>query len=224
MAALLLGLPALLPGGQAAAQDRPASEEIGSWILTCPADAKADPCRLRHRTWVMPPGSGTPGAALEVVHRAGRFVPVVALRGLPTATALAGLLTLQPTAGLRFDAAPRTALDCTLDTGAVVCAPLDAASASAAGELTVSRSVLVQVRLTLPGTPLPEQERSLELSRTADALARFRATAPESEAMPVVPGLDWRGFLDRLAHDAGWEHGLADLLAYAGTLVPMSRP
>jgi hypothetical protein len=40
----------------------------------------------------------------------------------------------------------------------------------------------------------------------------------------VVAGLDWRGFLDRLARDAGFENGLADLLSSAGGLIGGRQP
>jgi uncharacterized protein YihD (DUF1040 family) len=73
--------------------------------------------------------------------------------------------------------------------------------------------VVVRVRVSLPGmAPMPEQSRSLDLTRTEDALALFRSTSPASAPMPVVPGLDLHGFLDRLARDGGFKNGLADLL------------
>ena len=126
---------------------------------------------------------------------------------------------MQASVGLRFDGAPRIELSCGPDGAAVVCAPGVDAAPAAAGQLVSARSVLVQVRLGLPGgVGLPEQSRSLELARTAEALAAFRATAPMGESVPAVAGLDWRGFLDRLARDAGFENGLADLLPSAAGL------
>jgi hypothetical protein len=190
---------------QALARDRPAREEIGSWLLTCPPGG-AERCELRHRSWILPPTGGLPTAALEVAQRSGHWVPVVALHGLSTQAAL-GVVALQPSVGLRFDAAPRTELACGLDAGTVVCAPSGAAAASAADALATARSVVVQVKLALPGgSALPEQLRAFELQRTQEALARFRAVSPADAAVPVVAGLDWRGMLDRLARDA------ADLL------------
>jgi hypothetical protein len=215
----------LLAGGAAAAQDRPASEEIGSWVLTCRPDTGSGSCRLRHRTWVVPPGAGMAGAALEVLQRGGRFIPVVALRGLSPQVALGGVLALHASVGLRFDAEPRTELLCGLDGGAVVCAPSAAADADAARELAISHNVLVQARLELPGgETLPQQSRSFALERTTDALVHFRAALPVNESVPVVPGLDWRGLLDRVARDAGWEHGLADLLPVIGGLIGRRTP
>jgi hypothetical protein len=135
------------------------------------------------------------------------------------------VLALQATVGLHFDAAQRIELACGLDGGAVICTPGAVAANSAASQLASARSVVVQIKLGLPGgTTLPEQSRSLELARTADALTRFRATAPASESVPVVDGLDWRGFLDRLARDAGFANGLADLLQTVGSWAGGRRP
>jgi hypothetical protein len=88
-----------------------------------------------------------------------------------------------------------------------------------------ARNVVVRVRLTLPGAmALPEQSRSLDLQETGQALAQFRATAPASESVPVIAGLDWRGFLDRVARDAGLRNGLADVLSSGRTLIDGRPP
>jgi hypothetical protein len=223
---LLAGIALLVAGSvMAMAQPRPADQEIGSWVLTCPAEAPRDPCQLHHRTGVLAQSPGGMSASLEVLYRGDQFIPVVAMRGLSTQAALGGVLTMQASVGLRFDGAPRIELACGLDGGAVVCAPGVDVAATAAAQLAAARSVVVQVKLGLPGgLALPEQARPLDLARTADALAAFRATAPASESVPVVAGLDWRGFLDRLARDAGFENGLADLLPGAGALVGGRRP
>ena len=49
--------------------------------------------------------------------------------------------------------------------------------------------------------------------QTTAALARFRATSQVGGAEPAIAGLDLRGFLDRLARDAGFHNGLADVLS-----------
>jgi len=201
---LRLAAIALLIGGQAAAQPRPTTEEIGSWVLSCPADAKDDACSLRHRSAIMPPMPGGPTAALEIQRRGNQYIPVVAVRGLSMQAAIGSVLELQANVSLRFDNAPRTELHCGLDGAAVVCAPAAEATASAASQLASARNMLVQAQLSLPGgITLPEQSRTLELLRTADALARLRATAPAGEAAPALPGLDWRGYLDPLLRATG---------------------
>jgi hypothetical protein len=65
--------------------------------------------------------------------------------------------------------------------------------------------VQVQVQLSLPGVvSLPDQSRTLELQRTADALARLRASSAQaSGTAPTVPGLDLGGMIQRLLEDVG---------------------
>jgi hypothetical protein len=204
-----------LIGGGASAQPRPASEDVGSWVLSCP-DPQTVPCQLRERTPIMPAVGNGPGASLEVLHRGGQFVPVVALRGVSMQAAVGGILAAQTNIALRFDSQPWIELGCGIDGAAVLCAPNASAASSAAAALRDAKTVVVRARLRLAGMPdLPEQSRSLDLIRTDDALALFRATSPASESMPVVPGLDWHGFLDRLARDVGFKNGLPDLLARA---------
>ena len=221
---LLLAAIFLLFGDRANAQVRPAAEEIGSWVLSCP-DAKASPCQLRLRQSVIQASANGPTASLEVVHRGNLFVPVVALRGMSMQAAIGGALAVQTNVALRFDAQPWTELACGLDGGAVLCTPAPDAAAPAAAALPDAHSVLVRVRITLPGvTALPEQSRSLDLQSTAEALARFRGTAPASESVPVIAGLDWRGFLDRVARDAGFHNGLTDLVPSGERLLTGQRP
>ncbi len=188
-------------------------EQVGSWMLTCP-DTQTAACQLRDTTPIMQATGNGPVASLEVLHRGGQFVPVVALRGLSMQAAASGILAAQTNIALRLDSQPWVELGCGLDGAAVLCIPTGAAASSAAAALPGATTVVVRVRLSLPGmAALPEQSRSLDLVRTEDALALFRATSPASESVPVVPGLDWHGFLDRAARDVGFKNGLADLLA-----------
>ena len=203
----IVGL-ALLLAGAAAAQPRPANEQIGSWIVTCANPMSS--CQMRHEAWVLPPGSGGPSASLEVVRRGGQFVPVVALRGMTTQAALGGMLAVNATVTLSLDGGTPIALACGLDGAAIICAPtMPIALASA-------HTAEVRIALSVPGiAKLPEQSRRMELQRTAEAIALFRGTAPEDRAVPALPGLDWHDFLDRLLHAAGFERGIADLLPNA---------
>ncbi len=189
---LLSAAIAVLVAGQSFAQMRPSAEQVGSWVLTCPTAAN---CLLRHRSWLLPPPTaGGPSAALEVVWRGGRAVPVVAIRGLSVGAALGSVLLLQANAATKFDDAAEMDLPCAPDGGAMVCVPTGAAAVDAASELATSRIVLVRLRLHPGGgTPLPELSRSLELQQTSAALARFRATSPVGEAEPAIAGLDLRG-------------------------------
>jgi hypothetical protein len=204
----------LLPASGALAQgQQPTNEEIGSWVLTCPAAAKPGACQLRDKAWVLPPGGGRPSAALEVQGRGDALVPVVTMRGLSTQAAIGGMLTMKATVGVRFDNGPRTELPCGLDGDAIVCAPDGAGVAQTAAQLPTAHSADVQIQLSLPGMMnLPAQDRTMDLQGTREALARFRAVGPAGEALPAEAGLDWRGFLDRVLRGAGFQNGAADFL------------
>jgi len=227
VAAALLGA---LPGAAVPAE---APQQIGSWVVECPAPGGAGGCMMRDRDWILAPTAGRPSVALEVQGRGGRLVPVVALRGLtaqaapaqavptqavPTQAvtvqaAIGALLVLQPQVTLRFDAGPRAALACGLDGAAIVCAPEGAAIAATAAALPTARSVEVQVAVRASGTGGPAaRAATLDLQGTREAMARFRAAGPIGEALPAEPGLDWIGFVDRVARDAGLQNGIADLV------------
>jgi len=210
VATALLGA---LPVSAALAEVPPAQQQIGSWVLDCPTVAPTGGCVLRGRTWILAPGGGRPGAALEVQDRGDLLVPVVALRGLSTQAAIGGLLALKAQVALRFDSGPPADLVCGQDGGAIVCAPEGSALAATAAALPTAHAVNVQIQLSLPGTmALPAQGSRLELQGTREALARFRAVGPAGESLPAEPGLDLVGFLDRVLRAAGFEHGAADLL------------
>ncbi len=179
VAAALLGA---LPGAAVRAE---APQQIGSWVVDCPAPGGAGGCVLRDRDWILPPTAGRPSVALEVQGRGDCLVPVVALRGLTVRTmtaqaataqpttaqpttaqpttaqtmtaqvAIGALLVLQPQVTLRFDAGPRADLACGLDGAAIVCAPEGAAIAATAAALPTARSVEVQVAVRASGTGGP---------------------------------------------------------------------
>ena len=194
-----------------------AAQEIGSWVISCPTDNT--PCRMRHRTWIIPAAQGRPSAALEVVSSAGQLVPQLAVRGLSLPGVMATAVSVATTVELRFDAGPTLELPCSADADAVVCTPT-APDASVARHLAQARTVTVQVHVGLPGNTqfplsLPDQVRTLELQRTADALARFRAVAPADDG-----GSDWRAVVDRLLRAIGFPGGLSDVLR---RLMPLSN-
>ncbi len=209
-------LVVLLAAGAAVAQPRPESEPIGSWMLTCPAAPPTASCVLRHSTWILPPGTPLPNVALEVVKRGERFVPVVAVRDISLQAALAGMLAVQ--VALRFDNGTPVPTRCGFDGTELVCAPEGTAAATVTEQLVTAHSITVQMQFGLPGAVPTEQSRSLDLQRTPDALARFHATAPAGETAPAIEGLDWRGFLDRVLRDAGYQHGIVDVLGSVGAV------
>lgn len=201
----------------ASAQPRPAEELVGVWLLACHAATvtKPEPCIMRHRDWVLQPGSGGLSAALEVQARDGALVPVVTLRGIPAQAALGTSLLMKPQVHFHYDAGPPIGMTCGLSGIIYACAPDAPLIAAAASGLRPARSITVRIELSIPGMfALPPQEQRLDLSGTSQALARLAATGGlvSDEALPAVPGLDLRGFLDRVLRGAGFENGIADLL------------
>ena len=85
--------------------------------------------------------------------------------------------------------------------------------AATAAALPTARSVEVQVAVRASGTGGPAaRAATLDLQGTREAMARFRAAGPIGEALPAEPGLDWIGFVDRVAREAGLQNGIADLV------------
>lgn len=210
------------------AQPKPAEETIGAWLLACPAPppagAKADPCIMRHRDWVVQPSSGNPSAALEIQARGGAYIPAVALRGMPTQAALGGSLVVKPLVGFTYDSGPRIAMSCGLIGAAYACAPEASVVPAASAGLAKARSITVTVAMSIPGLiDLPPQQRTLELTGINQALLRLAKVEVTDEALPAVPGLDLQAFMDKVLRAAGFENGMADILNKVMPLVGAGR-
>jgi hypothetical protein len=232
---LLLALGVGAAGAQAPAAKPPAppNNEIGSWIIACPVDQKsaeqkaadATPCRMRYRSWIVPPRDGRPSVGLEARNIGTAVVPQLAVRDLPAQIAMAALLAATPTMDLRFDGGQKLALTCGQDADAVLCTPAADAADTAAVQFKTAHSVQVHVHVALTGaegtSPVPDQTRSFELSRTAEAIERFRAVAPT--AMPLSPGSgvtqDLRAMADRMLKAMGYPGGISDLVQQAMNMV-----
>jgi hypothetical protein len=190
---------ALLLPMAAAAQTAPVPEEIGSWRLLCVQDRMTDraDCQLRHREPVEPARGTGSSLALEVVNREGRLVPAVVARDLGLENAQRGLLALTGTAQLRFPPNRHFDMPCGIEGRSLVCAPASADVPRAAEELAQARTALVRVTGMGTGPASPEPVE-LRLDRTADALVRLRARAPEGGAAAPAPGLNLMDMLLRL--------------------------
>jgi hypothetical protein len=183
--AIGLLLAPTLAHAQARKVDVPRSEQtIGSWVLSCASDPMTDAqtCRLRHKLWLVVPGAGHPGLALEVQQRGAQLVPAITVRDLSFSTALSGLLTLTATAQVRFDSEPMLELPCSLEGTTVMCVPSQTDSARAASALAKAHTVLVRFR-SFGNLPLavPDDTLALDLDGTQDALVRFRVAGPAPE-------------------------------------------
>ncbi|ATR21804.1 Hypothetical protein RMHFA_00745 [Roseomonas mucosa] len=214
---LLPFLVAALPPGEARAQSsapqaqppqthaqprpEPGAEEIGSWILTCAADRMTDQtsCRLLNRRPAVPASAGQAALTLEVVRRNGRLVPAVTARDLTIEGIGRGLLAFTGTAQLRFPPNRFFEMPCGLEGRSVVCAPKAEDVERAATELPAAERALVRIVGLVPEESESTEPTELRLSRTGEALARFRARAPEGPGTAEAsPGFDLREMLGRL--------------------------
>ncbi|MDT8331709.1 hypothetical protein RQ831_11640 [Roseomonas gilardii] len=215
---LFLLLAATLPQGEARAQPggppapppahppaqagaAPGAEEIGSWILTCAADRMTDQtsCRLLNRRPAVPASAGQAALTLEAVRRGGRLVPAVTARDLTIEGIGRGLLAFTGTAQLRFPPNRFFEMPCGLEGRSVVCAPKAEDVERAAAELPSAERALVRIVGLVPEESESAEPTELRLSRTGEALARFRARAPEGPGTSeAAPGFDLREMLGRL--------------------------
>ncbi len=202
---------------------RPLREDIGAWILSCPVQ-RSEPCLLRHREWMLPPDESGANVALEVQMRGDALVPVVTLRGLPTASNLGGSLVLDLVITLSFDGDKPLTLHCGSSGTYYACAPAPAALQATAAILPKARALLVDMSLTIPGfMALPRQRRSMDLSGTPRALGRLLAVGPSGESLPAFDGLDLRGFLDQILRASGYDNGMVDVVPLLLSLVLGSK-
>ena len=201
--------------------------EIGSWVIACPSDPKADttPCRMRYRTWIVPPHDGRPSVGLEVRNIGAQMVPQLAVRDLPAQLAMAAMLAATPTMELRFDSGQKLTMSCGQDADAVLCTPAADTADVAATQLKAARAVQVHVHVALAGedgpSPVPDQTRSFDLSRTAEAMDRFRAVAPTAMPLSAGSGMtqDLRAMADKMLKAMGYSGGVADIMQKAMSMM-----
>ncbi len=209
---LLAPVPAL-------AQPRPAEpsrqpEEIGSWIVSCARTAKPDPpaCDARHRVWLLPPAGGRLSAALEIQQRHGFPVPVIAVHGVAIPEATGTVLALATDATVQFGAGAVIRLPCDFAQDTLSCAPARPDAQTASARLSQARRAVIRLHLAAPASlkapvSLPDQQRSLDLARTAEAIRRIQPSGAVADTR-----WDLRDLLDWLARQLGFTGGLDGLL------------
>jgi hypothetical protein len=178
-----------------------APEPIGSWVLECGGAG----CVLRHRDRLFAGAGMTADLEVRAVGKA--LVPVIVVRGVPNQMLLASSMAGKAEASEQLPGAARVVLRCGIGDGGYVCAPADDAIAALAAGLPAARSVALRVSLSVSGTNLQTvRERTLDLAKTPEALARLRAVgAPPAEPSGLV------GLLNRGMKAAGYRNGTADL-------------
>ncbi len=178
-----------------------APEPIGSWVLEC-GDAG---CTLRHKDPLFA-GAGV-SADLEIRETGKVLVPVIAVRGLSNEMLLASSMAGKAEASVRLPGSARAVLACAAGDGGYVCAPADDTAADLAAGLPAARSISVELSLSVPGTNLrAARERTLDLAKTPEAVARLRVVG----VAPAEPG-GLAGLVDRGMKAAGYKNGSGDL-------------
>lgn len=185
-------------------------EALGSWLLQCP-DGPHTACALRLKERLFDKAGLS--ADLEVRSVGPSLVPVVSVHGLPSDPLLAMALGDRIKADVRFPGAQPADLRCSAAEGGYVCVPKDDAAAGLASALPAARSVGVHVAVSMPGSDSgPSQARTVDLSGTAQALARYRAVgAAAAPSAPQEIPSGWVKTLDSMLRSAGYANGTSDL-------------
>ncbi len=182
-----------------AAAQAPIAEDFGSWTLGCVTDRMTDraSCRLQLKEWVERPGSG-PGLALEIQDRGGRLVPVVLARDLGLDGASRGLMALAGRVQLRFGRSPMAELGCGLEGRTLSCVPAPADAERLERELAGAETVLLRLTGLGTGGGSNAEPTEFRLSRTREAMARFRQLVPPDTSRPAEGGSELRDLLGRM--------------------------
>lgn len=190
-------------------------QQIGSWVVGCPESARE--CEMRFNKRFLDKAGIT--GDLEVQSQGRTLVPVIALRGLSSEILMAASMAGSTDVSIQFPGAARQQLSCGATKAGYICAPDEAAGQLLSANLATARSVTVRVGLSIAGmSPLPAQEKSLDLSATNEALARLRAVGPS----PVPSALGaagaaaqspagMMGMADKMLKAAGFQQGVAGL-------------
>ncbi len=190
---------------------RPAREDIGPWALRC-APTESEPCILRHRDWILPPGETGASAAVEIQRRGDVLVPVVTLRGMPKAASLGGALVVTLTVTIAFDDGVAVAMRCGSSGSYFACGPEAAALPRVAAQMVLSRAMTLDFLMSVPGMiGLPAQHRVMDFTTTPMAISRLLTIGlPDGESLPVRHGLEIRGFADTMLGLCGVPGGMAE--------------
>lgn len=196
-AASLLAILLSLLGAPAHAQA--VNEAIGTWRLTCVTDRMTDrtACTLLHAQPAERSQPGSPALALEIIDRGGRLVPAVTARDLTLDGASRAMLAVTGTVQLRFPPNRLFEMACGLEGRSLVCFPRPDEAVRAEQELAQADRVLIRVVATGGGGSTAEP-LELPLSRTREAMERFRRLVPPGAASASEPPVvDPRELLQR---------------------------
>jgi hypothetical protein len=213
IAYLAIGLIAISGSARAATQ-----EQIGSWVLDCPGNKPgAEPCIMRFNKRFLDKGGIT--GDLEIQGQGKTLVPVIALRGLSPEMLMAASLAGKTEASVQFPGGPKEDLNCAASSSGYICSPKDDAGPKLSAALASARSVTVRIGVSMAGmSPLPPQEKALDLSGTAEALAKLRTAGPSQVPGPMTAMASqspegMMGMADKMLKAAGYPNGVQQIQA-----------
>lgn len=168
----------------AASPARAANEEhIGTWTVGCPGGNQ--PCGMRFSKRFIEQNGIT--GDLEVNSQSGSLVPVIALRGLPQEAVNVASVAGRAEASMQFGSGAPENLNCFGTEGGFVCAPEGGSAAKLAAALPNASAIKIKVGLSVSGlSGLPSQEKTLDLTGTAQALAKLKTVGAPSVPKPAL--------------------------------------
>ena len=205
-----------LMGLSCSAVAAPQEQQIGSWLLNCPT---GDTCQLRFAKRFLDKGGMT--GDLEVQSIGKSLVPVIALRGLSSEMMMAASLAGKADASIQFGGGAAEDLPCAVSDKGYICAPSSGGAQKMNDQMAAARSVTIRIAVTMAGmSPLPQQEKTLDLSGTTEALAKLRSSGPTAVPSPAAAlasqassPAGMMGMADKALKAAGYPGGVADVQA-----------
>ena len=210
---LAIGLIAISGSAGAATQ-----EQIGSWVLDCPGNTPgAEPCIMRFNKRFLDNGGIT--GDLELQPQGKSLIPVIVLRGLFPEMLMTASEAGKTEASIQFAGGAREDLNCAASRAGYICSPKEGAAPKLAAGLSNARSVTVRVGVFMASSsPLPPQEKVLDLSNTNEALAKPRTAVPSPVPSPMSAVASqspegMMGMADKLLKAAGYPNGVSQIQA-----------
>ena len=193
-------------------------QHIGTWVLSCPGEKPGTgPCLMRFAKRFLDKGGIT--GDLEIQSQGKALVPVMALRGLSDELLMAASLAGKTEASIQFAGGKPEPLICSVTAAGYICAPAEPAAHILSAQLPTARAVTVRVSVSVSGmSPLPAQQKSLDLSGTQQALARLRPAGPSPVPAAMTPSEPTSpnrlmAMADKALKAAGYPEGIAKFQA-----------
>jgi hypothetical protein len=129
----------------------------------------------------------------------GALMPVVAVHGVPTQTAMGVLISVA--VDLRFDGGSWFELPCGAD---LRCVPTVDEIPEIGATFPSAGQMRLRLEVTVPGAgTLPQPEHEFALAGTRLALERLRSSGTITRAVPTTSAADWRAVMQKMLRAVG---------------------